>query len=71
MKPILLFILMLISSSVFSCSCAPKLNVKTSFKQSDIVLSVKVIGITEPKTDTIYFKDGTMEFISFSNDRIK
>ncbi len=63
MKYILLFISIIFSTLVFSCTCRPIPNVKASYKAHDIIIAAKVIEIMEPKTDTIISNDGETSYV--------
>lgn len=62
MKSLLIHTILLISGSVFGCSCFPISDVKTSYKTSDVVLSAKVVEVIPPKVDTVILKDGSQVY---------
>lgn len=64
MKSLLIQTILLLSGSVFGCSCFPISDVKTSYKTSDVVLSAKVIEVIPPKIDTVIQKDGSQVYKS-------
>lgn len=62
MKIFFLLISALIAQSAFSCTCAPKLDVKTAYKYYEIIIAAKVIEVVVPKIDTSISKDGSPSY---------